>query len=117
MNLLCVRLLLSLENNYALPFPYFQSMTEMKCFPLLSGGASIIMGCSLPIVDYYHSRYMDEQRQRTKTENQQHTPLWERAEWSMPMRYIGGVIGFAWAASVHPILLKESDDEIEVKLD
>jgi hypothetical protein len=97
------RLLLSLQNNHTLPFPYFQAMTEKEYFPLYSGIAAVLMGCSLPIVDYYHSKYLEEQRWRTKDENQENRPLWERAEWSMPMRYIGGVVGFAWAASVRSI--------------
>lgn len=97
------RLLLSLQNNHTLPFPYFQAMTEKEYFPLYSGIVAVLMGCSLPIVDYYHSKYLEEQRWRTKAENQENRPLWERAEWSMPMRYIGGVVGFAWAASVRSI--------------
>jgi hypothetical protein len=99
-----IRLLSSLENNHALPFPYFQEMTAMKYFSLLSGAVSIVMGSSLPIVDYYYSKYQEEQRWRsTKTKDLEYQPLWERAEWSMPMRYLGGVVGFAWAASVRSI--------------
>ena len=79
-------------------------MTEKKYFTLCSGGIAVLMGCSLPIVDYYHSKYLEERRRRTKAENHEDQPLWERAEWSMPMRYIGGVVGFAWAASVRSII-------------
>ncbi len=84
-------------------------MTEMKYFPLYWGGAAVLMGCSLPVVDYYHAKYLEEQRWRTKAENQEHRPLWERAEWSMPMRYIGGVVGFAWAASVRHSNISRAD--------
>ena len=72
----------------------------MKYFPLLSGGASVILGITFPFVDYYYSKHVEGQRWRTKSEDQEHRPLWERAEWSMPMRYICGVVGLAWAASV-----------------
>src|SRR5213083_1053813 len=85
------RLLLSLQNIHALPFPYFQDMAETKYFPFYAGGAAVLMGCSTPIVDYYCRIYLEEQRWRTNTKNQKDQPLWERVEWSMPMRYIGGV--------------------------
>jgi Insulin-induced protein (INSIG) len=76
-------------------------MTELKYFPLLSGGTAALMGSLLPMADHYYSEYVEEQRRKTKTENDpKYRPLWESAEWSMPMRYIGGVVGFAWAVSV-----------------
>jgi hypothetical protein len=85
----------SLQENQPIPLPHFQGLTELKYFPLLGGGTTIVLGCLIPLADFaYKSR---EGRDVWKSES---TPLWERAEWSMPMRYIGGVIGLAWAASV-----------------
>ena len=110
------RLLSSLQYNHALPFPYFQDMTEMNFFSFYAGGVAIFMGCSTPIADYYCGKYLEEQRWRTSTDAQKDGPLWERAEWSMPMRYIGGVVGFAWAVSVFPPCAFESD-ELEIELD
>lgn len=75
-------------------------MTEYKYFPLYSGVTAVLMGCSIPFVDYYYSKYLEAQRQRTTIEDKEYRPLWERTEWSMPMRYLGGVVGLAWAASV-----------------
>ena len=62
------------------------------------------MGCLLPSVDYYFAKFVEEKRQRKKTENADgdDSQSWDRAVWNMPMRYIGGVVGFAWAASVSP---------------
>jgi len=101
------RLLLSLEKNHALPFPYFQDMTELKFFPLFCGATTVLMGCLIPTVDYCYDKYIEDQRRRQRTKSEESEAgdsdrrlLWESAEWSMPMRYIGGVIGFAWAASV-----------------
>ena len=92
-------MLFALENSHALPFTYFQAMTELKYFSLACGGTTVLMGCSIPLGDYYYSKYMEEQKRRS-TEQQGDQDVWERAEWSMPMRYLGGVVGFAWAASV-----------------
>lgn len=94
----------ALENSHALPFTYFQAMTELKYFPLACGGTTVLMGCSIPLADYYYAKYMEEQKRRST--EQEDEEIWERAEWSMPMRYLGGVVGFAWAASVNfPSLL------------
>jgi len=93
-------LLLSLENNHASPLPHFQAMTELKYFPLFCGTTVVLMGMSIPLADYAYWKYVEERQRLTRTEREgEHRPLWERAEWSMPMRYIGGVVGFAWAAS------------------
>jgi hypothetical protein len=76
-------------------------MTELTHFPLFSGATTVLMGCSIPIADYYYSKHIEETQWRTQSRNHEESrPLWERAEWSMPMRYLGGVVGFAWAASV-----------------
>ena len=86
-----------------MPFPYFQEMTELTYFPFLSGLTTVIMGCSIPVVDYYYCQYMQQQRRqrtRTSTEDGENRSFWESDQWSMPMRYLGGVVGFAWAASV-----------------
>ena len=72
-------------------------MTELKYFPLACGFTTVLMGCSIPLGDYGYSQYMEEQKRRSIVGG-----VWESAEWSMPMRYLGGVVGFAWAASVCP---------------
>lgn len=97
------RLLESLQSKYGIPLPYFQGMTQLAFFPLLSGSAAVAMGSLLPSVDYSFTKFVEEKRQRTKTESadEQDSQLWDRAVWNMPMRYIGGVVGFAWAASVY----------------
>jgi len=81
-------------------------MTGLTYFPLLSGLTTVVMGCSIPVVDYYYSQYTQEQRRRTRTrtttEDGENRSFWESDQWSMPMRYLGGVVGFAWAASVPP---------------
>ena len=59
------------------------------------------MGCLIPIADYYYAKSVEAQRQRTKFGGYDNRPIWERTEWSMPMRYLGGVVGFVWAASVY----------------
>ena len=58
------------------------------------------LGCLIPATDHVCAKYFERQW-KSKTTDQNHAQLWERAEWSMPMRYIGGVIGFVWAASVY----------------
>lgn len=78
-------------------------MTQLTFFPLLSGAAAVGMGCLLPSVDYYFAKFVEEKRQRrrkTESVDDQDSQSWDRAVWNMPMRYIGGVVGFAWAASV-----------------
>jgi len=87
-------------------------MTELKFFPLLCGATTVLMGCLIPTVDYCYDKYIEDQRRRERPKSQDSEGgdsdrrlLWESAEWSMPMRYIGGVIGFAWAASVLPLPL------------
>jgi len=99
---LTCRLLESLQIKYGSPLPYFQGMTQLAYFPLLSGTAAVAMGCLLPSVDYYFAKFVKEKRQRKMTENvdDEDSQSWDRAVWNMPMRYIGGVVGFAWAASV-----------------
>ena len=82
---------------------YFQAVTELKYFAIYSGCTSVVMGCSIPLVDYYYEHYVKAkrvQRLRVLNEEPESISLWERGEWSMPMRYLGGVVGFAWAASV-----------------
>jgi hypothetical protein len=99
-----IRLLSSLENNHASPLPYFQAMTRMKYFPLLCGTTVVLQGLSIPLADFGYSRYIESQQ--SKETDKEHSPLWERAEWSMPMRYLGGVVGFAWAASVYCVMFR-----------
>jgi hypothetical protein len=91
---------MSLESSRELPFAYFQATTELKYFPLYFGGSTVLMGCSLPVIDFHYSKYIE--RWWTNAQNQDPQGLWERAEWSMPMRYLGGVVGFAWGVSVWP---------------
>jgi len=60
----------------------------------------VLMGSSIPLADYAYRKYIEEGQRSTRTDGEtEDRPLWERAEWSMPMRYLGGVVGFAWAAS------------------
>jgi len=75
-------------------------MSDLAYFPLFSGASVVLMGCSIPLVDHYYEKYTEAKAQRMQDLDS--PPLWERAEWSMPMRYLGGVVGFAWAASVQP---------------
>jgi hypothetical protein len=82
-------------------------MTELRYFLLFSGATTVLMGCSIPIADYYYSKHVEEMQWRTQSRKPEESqPLWERAEWSMPMRYLCGVVGFAWAASVCPCPLQ-----------
>jgi hypothetical protein len=92
------RLLVQLQHNRALPFPYFDTLLNIPMFPTLSSATVALMGISIPSVDYYYAKYI-ENKERQVQDKESHG-IWERAEWSMPMRYLGGVVGFAWAASV-----------------
>jgi hypothetical protein len=70
---------------------------------MFCGGTVVLMGGSIPLADYAYRKYIEEGQRSTHTDGEtEDRPLWERAEWSMPMRYLGGVVGFAWAASVRP---------------
>jgi len=73
-------------------------MIDLSAFPFLSGATVGLMGISIPLVDYYYAKYTEETEREVQAKESR--GLWEGAEWSMPMRYLGGVVGFAWAASV-----------------
>jgi len=96
------RLLESLRSKYGSPLPGFVDMTNLTFFPLLSGAAAVVMGCIMPSVDYYFAKLVEEKWVQGKTDegDDEDSQSWDRAVWNMPMRYIGGVVGFAWAASV-----------------
>jgi hypothetical protein len=102
-----VRLLESLQSKYGSPLPGFTGMTNLAFFPFLSGAAAVGMGCIMPSVDYYFAKFVEEKQMQRKTEDgdDDESQSWDRAVWNMPMRYIGGVIGFAWAASVPNLLM------------
>src|SRR5271170_5038557 len=104
-----IRLLESLQSKYGSPLPGFAGMTNLTFFPFLSGAAAVGMGCIMPSVDYYFAKFMEEKQVQRKTEDgdEDEPQSWDRAVWNMPMRYIGGVIGFAWAASVpKPLMVR-----------
>jgi hypothetical protein len=103
------RLLESLQSKYGSPLPGFAGMANLTFFPLMSGAAAVGMGCIMPSVDYYFTKFVEEKQLRNKTEDgeDEDSQSWDRAVWNMPMRYIGGVIGFAWAASVpDPLIVR-----------
>jgi hypothetical protein len=77
-------------------------MTNLTFFPFLAGAAAVGMGCIMPSVDYYFAKLVEAKQVQRTTEDgdDDDSQSWDRAVWNMPMRYIGGVIGFAWAASV-----------------
>lgn len=85
-------------------------MTELKHFPLYSGATTVLLGCLIPTSDYLYAKY--EEGRKMKTPDHEHKPLWERAGWSMPMRYIGGVVGFLWAASVSVFLCQTNKQRL-----
>jgi hypothetical protein len=60
----------------------------------------------MPCVDYYFAKFAEEKRQRKAESDDEDSQSWDRAVWNMPMRYIGGVIGVAWAASVLTYVLE-----------
>jgi len=74
---------------------------DLPLSPLLSGATVALMGISTPLVDHYYAKYTENKERQIQDKESQ--GVWERAEWSMPMRYLGGVVGFAWAASVLPL--------------
>jgi hypothetical protein len=97
-----IRLLESLQSKYGSPLPGFVGMTNLTFFPFLAGAAAVGMGCIMPSVDYYFAKLVEAKQVQRTTEDgdDDDSQSWDRAVWNMPMRYIGGVIGFAWAASV-----------------